>query len=421
MCQPGRPGPPGRRPGRGLGLGLLLPALPEREVARVALAARVGVGRGLHVVDLLVGQLAVRRPRPHVEVDVARAVLGRVGVAAGDQRGDQLDHLGDVAGGAGLVGRRQHVDRRQRLVELAVHVVGEVEPGPALLVGLGQDLVVDVGDVADERDVVPAVGQPAPQHVEVDRRPDVPDVRLRLDGETADVDARLPLLEGNEVTDLAGRGVVQPECHPAKSRVGGRVPARIAGCCDSCDRSDHPGYPRLVPSPAPSLLATSLVATALLVPSTPRAAAPAPPDRLRPSGTAQPPSRTGSLRGAEVRRGRVVIAAKAARHPDRTPARRYETGRWTSPWRSAGFGLHRAGPVVGRADAAAGAWSRSRCAAAPTAGRRAELGRRRAVGVRRQARAPHLRRRPGRRPRPTSTSTPGRWARPRAWRRGRCG
>ena len=43
--------PPRRGPGRGRRLGLLLPALPEREVARVALAARVGVLGGLHVVD----------------------------------------------------------------------------------------------------------------------------------------------------------------------------------------------------------------------------------------------------------------------------------------------------------------------------------------------------------------------------------
>ena len=145
---------PRRRPGGGGRLGLLLPALPEREVARVALAARVGVAGRLHVVDLLVRELAVLRPRAHVEVDVAGAVLGGVRVAAHDQLGDQLDHLRGVAGGAGLVRRRQHVDRGQRLVELAVHGVGDVEPRPALLLGLGQDLVVDVGDVADERDVV---------------------------------------------------------------------------------------------------------------------------------------------------------------------------------------------------------------------------------------------------------------------------
>ena len=154
MCQPGRPGPHGRRPGRGLGLEGLLPALPEREVAGVALATRVGVLGGLHVVDLLPRQLAVRRPGAHVEVDVAGAVGRGVGVAARDQLTDQLEHLRHVSGRGRLVGRRQHVDGVERLVELAPHQVGDLEPGPALRLALGQDLVVDVGDVADERDVV---------------------------------------------------------------------------------------------------------------------------------------------------------------------------------------------------------------------------------------------------------------------------
>ena len=98
-----RRGPRGRRR-----LGLLV-ALPQGEVARVALAPGVGVLGGLHVVDLLPGQLAVRRPGPHVEVDVTRPVLRGVGVAALDQRADQLEHLRHVAGGRRLVGRRQHV------------------------------------------------------------------------------------------------------------------------------------------------------------------------------------------------------------------------------------------------------------------------------------------------------------------------
>ena len=102
-----------------------------------------------------------------------------------------------------------------------MHVVGEVEPRPVLLGRLGQDLVVDVGDVADERDVVPLVRQPPAQHVEVHRGPDVADVGLGLHGQAADVDARLPLLEGDEVTNLAGRGVVEPECHRPKSMVDG--------------------------------------------------------------------------------------------------------------------------------------------------------------------------------------------------------
>ena len=217
MCQPGATGTPRAGPGGGLRLGLLLPALPQGEVARVALPGhRLRVGghlRGLHVVDALPGQLAVRRPRADVEVDVAGAVLGGVGVPAGDQLADQLEHLGHVPGGGRLVGGRRDVQRGVRPVELAVHLVGEVVPGPALLGGLDEDLVVDVGDVADERDVVAAVPQPALEDVEVHPGAHVPDVRLGLDRQAAQVDAGLPLLEGREVADVAGRGVVEPEGH----------------------------------------------------------------------------------------------------------------------------------------------------------------------------------------------------------------
>ncbi len=210
---------PWRGPGGRLGLGLL-GALPQREVARVALATRIGVGRGLHVVEALTRQLAVGRPRAHVEVDVPGAVLADVGVAARDERLDQLDHLGDGAGRAGFVRRRQHVDGGERGRQLGVHRVGEVVPGPVLLGGLGEDLVVDVRDVADEVDGIPARHQPAAEHVEVDGRAHVSDVRLGLHGESTDVDPRLPLLEGDEVADLTGRGVVEPQpallllCHP---------------------------------------------------------------------------------------------------------------------------------------------------------------------------------------------------------------
>src|SRR5690606_28226199 len=97
---------PRRGPGRSARLGGRLPSLPQGEVAGVALAARVRVGRGLHVLDLLPGQGAVVGERAHVEVDVAGAVLGRIGVAPLDEGLDELDHLGDVTGRRGLVGRR---------------------------------------------------------------------------------------------------------------------------------------------------------------------------------------------------------------------------------------------------------------------------------------------------------------------------
>jgi hypothetical protein len=123
-----------------------------------------------------------------------------------------------VAGGGRLVGRRRDVECLVGAVELALHRVGEVVPGSTLLGRLDEDLVVDVGCVADEGDVVAAMAQPALEDVEVDGRPHVPHVRLRLHGQAADVQARLPLLEGHEVTDLAGLGVVEAEHPPSLGR-----------------------------------------------------------------------------------------------------------------------------------------------------------------------------------------------------------
>src|SRR5690606_12808645 len=58
----------------GVGRLLRLGGLPQREVARVALAARVGVVGRLHVVRALPGQAAVLGVGGDVEVDVTGAV-----------------------------------------------------------------------------------------------------------------------------------------------------------------------------------------------------------------------------------------------------------------------------------------------------------------------------------------------------------
>ena len=131
------------------------------------LAARIGIPGRLHVLDPLTGQRAVRRPGLHIEVHVSRAVVGGVGVTALDQFCDHLDHLGNVSGGARLVGRRQAAQRSIRVMQFALETVGVGEPG-CRLSGLDQDLVVDVGDIGDHGDFVAAPGEPAAQDVEDD-------------------------------------------------------------------------------------------------------------------------------------------------------------------------------------------------------------------------------------------------------------
>ena len=188
---PARPARPPRRGPERVGRLVLLLALPQREVARVALGPLRRVGRRLHRVDPLPGQRAVVRVRTHVEVHVAGAVVGHVRVPGLDQPLDQLVHLRDVPGRPRLIRRRQDTERPVRPREDQLVLVRDRPERPLLLKPLGQYLVVDIGDVADEPHLVPAVLQPAPEHVVVDPRAEVADVRPRLDGEPAQVDAGL--------------------------------------------------------------------------------------------------------------------------------------------------------------------------------------------------------------------------------------
>lgn len=202
---------------RGLPAGLAgLGRLPHGEVAGVPLAGLAVAGGLEQVVQLLVGQAQVLRERLHVEVDVA---VGLVGVAALDEAAHHLDHLGDMAGRARFVRRRQATEDGVAVVERALVLVPDRPPGAALVGRLGDDLVVDVGDVADERDLVAAVGEPAAHDVEVQARADVPDMRCGLHGGTTQVDRDTTRLERGEVTNLPGTGVVQANSH--ESRVVG--------------------------------------------------------------------------------------------------------------------------------------------------------------------------------------------------------
>src|SRR6478609_5601162 len=98
----------------------------------------------------------------------------------------------------------------ERLRGEALVAVGQGEPVLAGVGGLAQHLVVDVGDVAHERDVVAVTDlEPAAQHVERDGEPDVPDVRRTLRREATDVHADLARLARREVAQLPGRGVEQ--------------------------------------------------------------------------------------------------------------------------------------------------------------------------------------------------------------------
>ena len=89
------------------------------------------------------------------------------------------------------------------------------ERPPRLGVGrVREHLVVDVGDVAHERDATEAVGEPAAQDVEAQRAAEVPDVRPGLHRRAADVDRDVRGVERHEVAQRLRLGVVEPRGEP---------------------------------------------------------------------------------------------------------------------------------------------------------------------------------------------------------------
>src|SRR5215210_8692756 len=143
-----------------------------------------------HLFGTLVAQGAIRREAPDGVVDVAAGFCGGVGVSLLDELLDQRDHLGDVFGGARLDVGHPYAEHLEPLVEGSGVAAHDLLPGDPLLVGPGDDLVLDVRDVLDERDVVTPAPQVPGDHVPEEGRPRVTYVDVVVDGGTADVEAQ---------------------------------------------------------------------------------------------------------------------------------------------------------------------------------------------------------------------------------------
>ena len=89
-----------------------------------------------------------------------------------------------------------------------------VDRRPGFVRGLDH-LVVDVGQVHDEPDVVPAPLEVAMDEVEEEEGPEVPDVGVAVDRGAAVVEAGLARLDRVEGHLLAAQGVVEVEAHGA--------------------------------------------------------------------------------------------------------------------------------------------------------------------------------------------------------------
>ena len=188
-------------------------SLPQGEIAPVTLASFGGgvnlvfVLGGEHVLQILVRERAVVPQRMHVEIDVPVAV--RVGVAAFHQTLHEGDLVGDMRSGARFKSRRQ---QPQDVVGLSEFALEPGRPGPPRHPGLGglvQDLVVNVGDVANVDNVQAFTAQPTDQGVVGHGGTQVPNVGAALHGGATQVDAHLPFVHRPEGLELAAGGVIQ--------------------------------------------------------------------------------------------------------------------------------------------------------------------------------------------------------------------
>jgi hypothetical protein len=107
-----------------------------------------------------------------------------------------------------LRGRRQDAERVVGCRECALVGRRPFPPGPVGSGGLVEDLVVDVGDVADERDVAAPRAEPAAQDVERDPAAHMTDVRQSLHGGAAQINGDVPGPYRHELTHGTCRRVV---------------------------------------------------------------------------------------------------------------------------------------------------------------------------------------------------------------------
>ena len=207
MCQPGRPGPNGEShvgssgadgchstKSSGLrwrGSSGSLPARRPGSAWRRCRSRRGGVGG------------------PGGDVEPGGALDG-VGVAAGHQDLDEGDHLRHPLGGLGLGCGGPGVEGLHVTVEPGRLGRGQLQEVDSELAGLGQDRVVDVGDVAHQPHLVAEVLEAADQQVVGEVGVGVPEVGAVVRGDAAHVDPHLfgrrGRLEGHHRTAC---GVVQ--------------------------------------------------------------------------------------------------------------------------------------------------------------------------------------------------------------------
>ena len=190
-------------------------ALPEGEVERISLRLRnLDALAGTQIVDVSMRELQVAREAPYGEADVPplRGV-GDVRVPLRDELFDERDDLGDVSRDARLVRGIRAADRAKLGVTGVAHPGRERQRLLVALTSTREDLVVDVRDVADDRDLEAARTEVPREDVGHGVGARVAGVREVVRRDPADVDARLAWNHRFESLEPLRERVVEADGH----------------------------------------------------------------------------------------------------------------------------------------------------------------------------------------------------------------
>ena len=201
------PAAPRGRPARQI----IARGFPQHEIHRIALVGRHFNPRARdHVIDRPPRQRAIAREAADIEQHMP---LGRIGMAARDQPFDHADHRGDIFGRAGFMGGAQRAKRVHIGVIPADGFIGDVADRTARLGGLGVDLVIHVGEVADIGHRICAIdmAQQTEQRVKHHHRAGIADMGAVIDGGTTDIHPHLAGDQRLQILFAARFGVVEPD------------------------------------------------------------------------------------------------------------------------------------------------------------------------------------------------------------------
>ena len=133
----------------------------------------------------------------------------------GDQKPDDLDHPGNMLGGARLVRRHKAAQSRHILVEDLGRAVRQLADRDAALGGAGVDLVIDIGDVADIGNVIGPIQLPQQpeQHIEDNNGASIADMGVVIDRWSADIHADVAGIVRDKILFSAIQRVIEAQIH----------------------------------------------------------------------------------------------------------------------------------------------------------------------------------------------------------------